>query len=111
MIVRIYKDRTNVHAGKATTWLVLEDVLVNDKFADDKLIIALIADHNECGDNNGGCSHTCVNMAGSYRCECPTGYSLLPNKHDCIRGGNNFMTIELLVSLYSGIVISRIIAQ
>ena len=45
------------------------------------------ADHNECGDNNGGCSHICVNMAGTYRCECPTGYTLLPNRHDCVRGG------------------------
>ena len=37
--------------------------------------------------NNGGCSHECVNMAGTYRCECPTGYTLLPNKRDCVKGG------------------------
>ena len=29
-------------------------------------------------------------MAGTYRCECPTGYSLLPNQHDCATGGNMF---------------------
>ena len=29
-------------------------------------------------------------MAGTYRCECPTGYSLLPNQRDCARGGNLF---------------------
>ena len=52
------------------------------------IIVFIVTDHNECGDNNGNCSHTCVNMAGTYRCECPTGYSLLPNQRDCTRGGN-----------------------
>ena len=49
-------------------------------------IVITGADINECGDNNGGCSHTCVNMAGTHRCECPTGYTLLPNKRECVRG-------------------------
>ncbi|XP_078702848.1 uncharacterized protein LOC144928428 isoform X1 [Branchiostoma floridae x Branchiostoma belcheri] len=33
-------------------------------------------DINECSHNNGGCSHTCVNTDGSYRCTCRTGYQL-----------------------------------
>ena len=49
-------------------------------------IVITDTDINECGDNNGGCSHTCVNMASTYRCECPTGYTLLPNNRDCVRG-------------------------
>ena len=31
---------------------------------------------NECFTDNGGCSHTCVNTAGSYHCECPPFYEL-----------------------------------
>ena len=50
-------------------------------------IFLTITDHNECGENNGGCSHECVNMQGTYRCECPTGYTLQPNKRDCITEG------------------------
>ena len=56
-------------------------------------------DINECGDNNGGCSHSCVNMAGTYRCECPTGYALLPNKRDCVRGGKLFIELPKIRSL------------
>ena len=52
-------------------------------------IILTITDHNECGENNGGCSHECINMQGTYRCECPVGhgYTLQPNKRDCLREG------------------------
>ena len=40
-------------------------------------------DVNECLDNDGSCSHTCINTPGSYHCECLAGYVLLPNNHDC----------------------------
>jgi len=30
-------------------------------------------DVNECGNNNGGCTHKCVNTAGGHQCECPNG--------------------------------------
>jgi len=40
-------------------------------------------DVNECLNNNGGCSHKCVNMAGTYHCECPVGYTLHSNGQDC----------------------------
>ena len=60
----------------------------------------IITDYNECGDNNGGCAQHCVNMAGTYRCECYYGHSLLPNKRDCIRGGYiNVMDVKLLIVL------------
>ena len=45
--------------------------------------IVAIADINECLDNNGTCSHDCINTEGSYHCKCPPGYILLPNKRDC----------------------------
>ena len=40
-------------------------------------------DIDECLDDNGMCSHKCVNTEGSYHCECPLGYVLQSNKQDC----------------------------
>ena len=51
-----------------------------------KHISTIITDINECLNNNGLCSHNCTNIVGSYYCECPDGYLLQPNQHDCIRG-------------------------
>ena len=53
----------------------------------DLYIILITTDLNECSENNGGCSHECINMQGTHRCECPIGYLLLPNKRDCITEG------------------------
>ena len=46
-------------------------------------LILTITDINECLTNNGGCAHNCTNTVGSYYCECPDGYVLQPNNHDC----------------------------
>ena len=45
--------------------------------------IIVVTDVDECLDNNGTCSHDCVNTEGSYYCECPPGYILQSNQHDC----------------------------
>ena len=45
--------------------------------------VYFLLDINECLSNNSGCSHDCINTVGSYDCECPVGYVLLPNNHDC----------------------------
>ena len=47
------------------------------------ILTFIITDFDECLGNNGNCSHDCVNIEGSYYCECPVGYNLQTNKHDC----------------------------
>ena len=46
-------------------------------------ILYFVSDIDECRDNNGTCSHVCMNTEGSYHCDCFTGYALHPNNHDC----------------------------
>ena len=84
--VNCIKLHGHINVSVINKWLLKNDTI--------KIII--ITDHNECGDNNGGCSHECVNMLGTHQCECPTGYALLPNKLDCIKIG-----IKLKVLLYN----------
>lgn len=40
-------------------------------------------DTDECTDNDGGCSHICVNEVGSYQCQCPNGYAMDTSGHNC----------------------------
>lgn len=34
---------------------------------------------NECAVNNGNCSHACIDLPLSYRCDCESGYQLVGN--------------------------------
>ena len=52
-------------------------------------------DVNECLDNDGSCSHTCINTLGSYHCKCAAGYVLLPNNHDC-EGDCNYYVLPCI---------------
>ena len=46
--------------------------------------IILFADYNEC-ENTKMCHHgRCVNMDGTYRCVCNTGYRLSADNRACI---------------------------
>ena len=47
------------------------------------MLSIFITDINECLDNDGTCSHICNNTEGSYHCECPTGYLLQLDNHNC----------------------------
>jgi hypothetical protein len=40
-------------------------------------------DVNECAEGNGGCAHTCTDLAGSYACSCNAGWELSVNNHGC----------------------------
>ena len=43
----------------------------------------VVADVNECLDDNGGCQYTCLNTPGSYHCSCPSGYQLDSDGKHC----------------------------
>ena len=47
------------------------------------VLIPCYSDINECSTSNGGCQHTCVNTAGSYQCQCRSGYTLSSNIQSC----------------------------
>lgn len=42
------------------------------------------ADIDECQQNNGGCSDSCINTLGSFYCECDTGHKLNTDKATCV---------------------------
>eukprot|EP01125_Pyxidicula_operculata_P019748 TRINITY_DN7181_c0_g1_i1.p1 TRINITY_DN7181_c0_g1~~TRINITY_DN7181_c0_g1_i1.p1 ORF type:complete len:1031 (+),score=148.75 TRINITY_DN7181_c0_g1_i1:353-3445(+) len=41
-------------------------------------------DVDECGNNNGNCSHQCVNYVGTYACNCPPGFVLSDDERTCV---------------------------
>ena len=45
--------------------------------------LVLLADVNECEENNGGCSHGCENTEGSFFCTCPEGHYLVSGGTVC----------------------------
>lgn len=40
-------------------------------------------DIDECLVKNGGCEHSCHNVAGSRQCRCKAGYRLSADKNTC----------------------------
>lgn len=42
-----------------------------------------IVDIDECRSQNGGCQHTCINLRGTYKCQCPAGQRLQPDGRTC----------------------------
>ena len=53
-----------------------------------KLSVLYVTDKNECANNPCKNGATCVNLPGSYRCDCKSGYS-----------GNNCETGEIIFSV------------
>ena len=47
------------------------------------LACVMCLDVDECQLQQQPCSQLCVNTAGSYRCDCVTGYQLRPDGHTC----------------------------
>ncbi|PFX23429.1 Pancreatic secretory granule membrane major glycoprotein GP2 [Stylophora pistillata] len=57
-------------------------------------------DVDECLISNGGCSHHCYNIPGSFYCGCPDGTSMGANNLTCVEPGvsvncSDFMTVAL----------------
>ena len=56
-------------------------------------------DINECLINNGGCSHNCINLDGTYICTCPTGYELDSRRKNCVGKISLYFTFLLCRTL------------
>jgi len=43
-----------------------------------------IADHDECSETGMCANGQCINMDGSFKCQCHSGFILSPSGHACI---------------------------
>lgn len=43
-----------------------------------------IADHDECSQTGMCANGQCINMDGSFKCQCYSGFILSPSGHACI---------------------------
>ena len=66
--------------------LMLNDVMVYKYFVFIVLVAGelLLTDIDECDKMTSGCSQTCVNTAGSFKCGCNDGYFLDIDETTCI---------------------------
>ena len=60
--------------------------------------IISITDVNECQEKNGGCSHQCVNIEGSYECACPAGYKTQADQKTC--EGNFVYDVSIILCVF-----------
>ena len=62
---------------------------------DTYIVLYCISDQDECGSNNGNCEQVCRNRAGSFICDCFSGFVLNDDKKTC--SGEN---VQLFSSLF-----------
>ena len=48
------------------------------------MFLNFLLDIDECADGTKCKNGICINRIGSFDCECPDGYMLLPNRAECI---------------------------
>ena len=53
------------------------------------MMCTILTDINECLANQGGCSGSCVNTVGSFRCSCPVGFELAGDQMTCVGKGES----------------------
>ena len=51
---------------------------------DNSFLFDLFADIDECAEGTAGCAQICQNSAGSFHCECRSGYQLDTDKKSCL---------------------------
>lgn len=54
----------------------------NELPPDPSLLLSPIPDIDEC--RYRYCQHRCVNLPGSFRCQCEPGFQLGPNNRSCV---------------------------
>ena len=47
------------------------------------LVLLHFSDINECTDGSSGCSQKCINIPGSFICDCHKGYQLSIDQKTC----------------------------
>lgn len=40
---------------------------------------------DECAEGTAGCDHTCINLPGTYECQCDEGFNLVSHVHVLLR--------------------------
>ena len=56
---------------------------------------------DDCSDQNGGCTDSCVDTPASYICRCPSGFALSDDSLSC-KGNlliNKFNLFDLLIKV------------
>ena len=90
-VVRTQLDRTNVDVLQmAFIWAPMDiPALVHDNILCWRFIMLdimcspIILDIDECSDGSNNCAQNCINTAGSYRCNCNSGYTLATDGSSC----------------------------
>ena len=52
--------------------------------SDNSFLVDLFADIDECAEGTAGCAQNCHNSAGSFYCECRSGYQLGIDNKSCL---------------------------
>ena len=75
-----YQSDLNIHYNYNYVLFTIKFICIS---VCDNDVCNISIDIDECQLDNGGCSHSCINLPGIYKCECKDGYSLSVDAHTC----------------------------